>query len=161
MAGEKRSEEGPRFILFLVMTSNLLVHQHGRLTDVKFDYHNLGSSFHLILNTRLLTYYVLYGSVQVRKVDMLEGVSVVRSEKVKDELVLDGNDIELVSRSAALINQVLPLFLTLYIVKYPFLALHASVDSPLCLICCNRNATLRRKTSGNSSTVSTSTRREQ
>ena len=38
--------------------------------------------------------------------DMLDGVSVVRSEKVKDELVLDGNDIELVSRSAALINQV-------------------------------------------------------
>ena len=42
----------------------------------------------------------------MRKVDMLEGVSILRSEKVKDELVLDGNDIELVSRSAALINQV-------------------------------------------------------
>ena len=37
---------------------------------------------------------------------MLEGVSILWSEKVKDELVLDGNDIELVSRSAALINQV-------------------------------------------------------
>ncbi|GLT49255.1 hypothetical protein SLA2020_228240 [Shorea laevis] len=36
---------------------------------------------------------------------MLEGVSIARSEKVKDELILDGNDIELVSRSAALINQ--------------------------------------------------------
>ncbi|XP_059599439.1 large ribosomal subunit protein uL6 isoform X1 [Vitis vinifera] len=46
------------------------------------------------------------GEKKVRKVDMLDGVSVVRSEKVKDELVLDGNDIELVSRSAALINQV-------------------------------------------------------
>jgi hypothetical protein len=43
---------------------------------------------------------------QVRKVDMLEGVTILRSEKVKDELILDGNDIELVSRSAALINQV-------------------------------------------------------
>lgn len=37
---------------------------------------------------------------------MLEGVSILRSEKVKDELILDGNDIELVSRSCALINQV-------------------------------------------------------
>ncbi|KAL2227716.1 60S ribosomal protein L9-like [Sesamum indicum] len=45
------------------------------------------------------------GEKRVRKVDMLEGVSVIRSEKVKDELVLEGNDIELVSRSAALINQ--------------------------------------------------------
>ncbi|XP_057953666.1 large ribosomal subunit protein uL6-like [Malania oleifera] len=45
------------------------------------------------------------GEKKVRKVDMLEGVNVVRSDKVKDELVLDGNDIELVSRSAALINQ--------------------------------------------------------
>lgn len=48
---------------------------------------------------------------QVRKVDMLEGVSILRSEKVKDELILDGNDVELVSRSAALINQVLSLLL--------------------------------------------------
>ncbi|XP_061339176.1 large ribosomal subunit protein uL6-like [Gastrolobium bilobum] len=45
------------------------------------------------------------GEKKVRKVDMLEGVSVGRSEKVKDELILDGNDIELVSRSCALINQ--------------------------------------------------------
>lgn len=37
---------------------------------------------------------------------MLQGVTITRSEKVKDELVLDGNDVELVSRSAALINQV-------------------------------------------------------
>ncbi|KAL5814239.1 hypothetical protein ACOSQ4_024880 [Xanthoceras sorbifolium] len=45
------------------------------------------------------------GEKRVRKVDMLDGVTILRSEKVKDELVLDGNDIELVSRSAALINQ--------------------------------------------------------
>ncbi|KZV44132.1 hypothetical protein F511_26411 [Dorcoceras hygrometricum] len=49
-------------------------------------------------------FWILF-NIRVRKVDMLEGVSIVRSEKVKDELVLDGNDIELVSRSAALINQ--------------------------------------------------------
>ncbi|KAG7980513.1 hypothetical protein I3843_05G186200 [Carya illinoinensis] len=45
------------------------------------------------------------GEKKVRKVDMLDVVSILRSEKVKDELVLDGNDIELVSRSCALINQ--------------------------------------------------------
>ncbi|XP_027167064.1 60S ribosomal protein L9-2-like isoform X2 [Coffea eugenioides] len=45
------------------------------------------------------------GEKKVSKVDMLEEVTVIRSEKVKDELVLDSNDIELVSRSAALINQ--------------------------------------------------------
>ncbi|XP_008783757.2 60S ribosomal protein L9 [Phoenix dactylifera] len=45
------------------------------------------------------------GEKKVRKVEMLEGVTILRSEKVKDELILDGNDIELVSRSAALINQ--------------------------------------------------------
>jgi large subunit ribosomal protein L9e len=47
---------------------------------------------------------------------MLDGVTILRSEKVKDEIVLDGNDIELVSRSAALINQVgllMSLYLTL------------------------------------------------
>lgn len=42
---------------------------------------------------------------------MLDGVTIVRSEKVKDELSLNGNDIELVSRSAALINQVSLIFL--------------------------------------------------
>lgn len=38
---------------------------------------------------------------------MLNGVTIPRSEKVKDEIVLDGNGIELVYHSAALINQVL------------------------------------------------------
>ncbi|KAJ6817841.1 60S ribosomal protein L9-like [Iris pallida] len=45
------------------------------------------------------------GEKKVRKVDMLQGVTITRSEKVKDELILDGNDVELVSRSCALINQ--------------------------------------------------------
>jgi len=45
------------------------------------------------------------GEKKVRKVEMLPGVTVTRSEKVKDELILDGNDVELVSRSCALINQ--------------------------------------------------------
>lgn len=51
---------------------------------------------------------------------MLDGVTVVRSEKVKDELILDGNDIELVSRSCALINQVSPFYLSDNSIVYDF-----------------------------------------
>ena len=54
---------------------------------------------------------------QVRKVDMLDGVTIVRSEKVKYEITLEGNDIELVSRSCALINQVLSALLFSLIIK--------------------------------------------
>jgi len=46
------------------------------------------------------------GEKRVRRVDMLEGVTVARSDKVKDELILEGNNIEYVGRSAALIGQV-------------------------------------------------------
>jgi ribosomal protein L6P/L9E len=42
----------------------------------------------------------------VRVVNMLAGVTCERSSAVKDELILTGNDIELVSRSSALIHQV-------------------------------------------------------
>lgn len=46
------------------------------------------------------------GEKIVRVVDMLPGVKCERSSAVKDELILTGNDIELVSRSTALIHQV-------------------------------------------------------
>eukprot|EP00216_Chloropicon_sp_CCMP2111_P005144 CAMPEP_0198248064 /NCGR_PEP_ID=MMETSP1446-20131203/46790_1 /TAXON_ID=1461542 ORGANISM="Unidentified sp, Strain CCMP2111" /NCGR_SAMPLE_ID=MMETSP1446 /ASSEMBLY_ACC=CAM_ASM_001112 /LENGTH=220 /DNA_ID=CAMNT_0043932393 /DNA_START=48 /DNA_END=711 /DNA_ORIENTATION=+ len=45
------------------------------------------------------------GEKRVRYVKMMEGVTVQRSKTVKDELVLEGNDIEMVSRSAAHIHQ--------------------------------------------------------
>lgn len=45
------------------------------------------------------------GEKIVRQVDMLPGVTCERSAAVKDELILTGNDIELVSRSTALIHQ--------------------------------------------------------
>ena len=45
------------------------------------------------------------GEKIVRKVAMLDGVKIDRSANVKDELVLVGNDVELVSRSAASIHQ--------------------------------------------------------
>jgi ribosomal protein L6P/L9E len=46
------------------------------------------------------------GEKRVRVVNMLPGVTIERSTAVKDELILTGNDIENVSRSAALIHQV-------------------------------------------------------
>jgi len=40
-----------------------------------------------------------------RKVELLDGVSVVRSKDVKDEIVLSGNSVEMVAQSAAQIQQ--------------------------------------------------------
>ncbi|KAF4706656.1 60S ribosomal protein L9 [Perkinsus olseni] len=45
------------------------------------------------------------GEKVVRTVDMMPGVSVRKSDDVKDEVIVEGADLELVSRSAALIHQ--------------------------------------------------------
>ena len=45
------------------------------------------------------------GEKRVRRIEMLEGVTIDKSENSKDELILAGNDVEMVSLSAALINQ--------------------------------------------------------
>jgi len=45
------------------------------------------------------------GEKYIRSVKMSKGVTVVNSAKQKDELILEGNSIEAVSRSAALIQQ--------------------------------------------------------
>jgi large subunit ribosomal protein L9e len=44
------------------------------------------------------------GEKVVRRVQMLDGVTIVRSDDVKDQVVLTGNDIQKVSQSAANIN---------------------------------------------------------
>jgi large subunit ribosomal protein L9e len=45
------------------------------------------------------------GEKIVRRIPMLDGVTITRSTDVKDELVLTGNDIEMVSQSAAQVQQ--------------------------------------------------------
>ncbi|KAK9823959.1 hypothetical protein WJX72_006657 [[Myrmecia] bisecta] len=55
-------------------------------------------------NGKLIEIRNFLGEKRVRIVRMLPGVDIVRSTAVKDELVLSGNDVELVSRSCALIN---------------------------------------------------------
>lgn len=46
------------------------------------------------------------GEKRVRVVKMLAGVTIARSDAVKDELIISGNDVELVSRSTSLIHQI-------------------------------------------------------
>ena len=45
------------------------------------------------------------GERRVRKVTMLDGVTVKRSDGVKDEITIEGNDLEKVSGSAALVHE--------------------------------------------------------
>ncbi|XP_038063409.1 60S ribosomal protein L9-like [Patiria miniata] len=54
---------------------------------------------------KLLEIRNFLGEKFVRRVHMKDGVTVTQSTKVKDELVLEGNNIELVSQSAALVQQ--------------------------------------------------------
>mmetsp|Transcript_13391 Transcript_13391/g.25583 ORF Transcript_13391/g.25583 Transcript_13391/m.25583 type:complete len:194 (+) Transcript_13391:77-658(+) len=46
------------------------------------------------------------GEKRVRSVKMLEGVTIAKDKAVKDQIILEGNDIETVSRSAAQIHQI-------------------------------------------------------
>ncbi|KAK9068359.1 hypothetical protein SSX86_012471 [Deinandra increscens subsp. villosa] len=86
--------------------SNLIIGvTQGFRYKMRFVYAHFPINASITNNNTAIEIRNFLGEKKVRKVDLLEGVTVVRSEKVKDELVLDGNDIELVSRSCALINQ--------------------------------------------------------
>jgi len=45
------------------------------------------------------------GEKRTRRIEMLGDTTITRSEEIKDQLELEGNDLELVSRSAALVHQ--------------------------------------------------------
>mmetsp|Transcript_38752 Transcript_38752/g.107664 ORF Transcript_38752/g.107664 Transcript_38752/m.107664 type:complete len:190 (+) Transcript_38752:12-581(+) len=57
------------------------------------------------INGNLVEIRNFLGERRVRKITMLPGVEVIKSADVKDQLELMGNDVEAVSRSAALIHQ--------------------------------------------------------
>ena len=77
----------------------------GFLYKMRFVYAHFPINASISGNNKSIEIRNFLGEKKVRKVDMLDGVTIVRSEKVKDEITLEGNDIELVSRSCALINQ--------------------------------------------------------
>ncbi|KAK6636069.1 60S ribosomal protein L9 [Polyplax serrata] len=56
-------------------------------------------------NNRVLEIRNFLGEKYIRKVKMSKGVTVINSPKQKDELIIEGNSLENVSRSAALIQQ--------------------------------------------------------
>jgi large subunit ribosomal protein L9e len=45
------------------------------------------------------------GEQRLRSIDMMEGVKLARSTDAKDQIELEGNDLDALSRSAALIHQ--------------------------------------------------------
>ncbi|CAL9232316.1 unnamed protein product [Arabidopsis halleri] len=77
----------------------------GFLYKMRFVYAHFPINASIDGNNKSIEIRNFLGEKKVRKVEMLDGVKIVRSEKVKDEIILEGNDIELVSRSCALINQ--------------------------------------------------------
>ncbi|KAJ1950883.1 60S ribosomal protein L9B [Linderina macrospora] len=72
---------------------------------MRFVYAHFPISVNIEKKENLVEIRNFLGEKHVRKVPMLEGVEVVQSINVKDEIVLTGNDIDNVSQSAASIQQ--------------------------------------------------------
>ena len=72
---------------------------------VRLVYAHFPVNVNIEQNDKVVEIRNFLGEKRVRKVTMLEGVKVTRSPAIKDELIIEGNDLELVSRSAALCSQ--------------------------------------------------------
>ena len=72
---------------------------------MRFVYAHFPINVSVADNKKSLEISNFLGERITRKVDMLEGVDVTMSAAQKDELVLEGNDIENVSQSAASVRQ--------------------------------------------------------
>eukprot|EP00957_Ditylum_brightwellii_P013840 1042959-Ditylum_brightwellii.AAC.1 len=75
----------------------------GFLYKMRFVYSHFPINVSLSGNTVEIRNFL--GEKRVRKVELLEGVKYVRSADVKDQIELAGNDIALVSLTAAKIQQ--------------------------------------------------------
>jgi len=72
---------------------------------MRFVYAHFPVNVTIVQAGRSLEIRNFLGEKVVREIKLLEGVTVTRTEKVKDEIVLIGNDIDRVSQSAASIQQ--------------------------------------------------------
>lgn len=72
---------------------------------MRLVYAHFPINVHIPADKRAIEIRNFIGERQVRRISMLAGVTIEKSDAMKDELILRGNDLELVSLSAALIQQ--------------------------------------------------------
>ena len=77
----------------------------GFLYKMRFVYAHFPINLNIVQDGKACEIRNFLGEKVTRKVQLREGVSIVRSEDVKDEIQLSGNNIENVSNSCALIHQ--------------------------------------------------------
>lgn len=72
---------------------------------LRFAYAHFPINSNIVNSGKTIEIRNFLGEKVVRSLDMLDGCTVRKSEDQKDEVIIEGTDLELVSRSAALIHQ--------------------------------------------------------
>lgn len=72
---------------------------------LRFAYAHFPINANIVESGKTIEIRNFLGEKVVRSLDMLDGCTVRKSEDQKDEIIIEGTDLELVSRSAALIHQ--------------------------------------------------------